>query len=205
MSAGRRACRLIGLARSIQRRKLKAAADEELRSRLGQIARERQRFGYRRLTALLQRQGRKMNHKRIYRLYRTMGLAMRRKLHRHSARRLTPPAGEKALAGPDQCWAMDFVSDRLPDRRRRRLPASRWPSKWRQAFPGCAWCEYWKASLANVERRKKFGSTMDRNSYHGPWAHGVSNGAFCSASSTRESRCRTDTSNPLTGAFGTSA
>ena len=41
----RRACRLTGLARSTQRRKLKAAEDKELRSRLGQIARERQRFG----------------------------------------------------------------------------------------------------------------------------------------------------------------
>jgi putative transposase len=109
----RRACRLIGLARSTHRRKLNAAADEELSSRLGQIARERQRFGYRRLTAMLRREGRQVNHKRIYRLYRAMGLAMRRKLHRHSARRLTPPAGEKALVRPDQRWAMDFVSDTL--------------------------------------------------------------------------------------------
>jgi putative transposase len=92
---------------------LKAKADEELRSRLGQLARERQRFGYRRLTALLRREGRNVNHKKIYRLYRTMGLAMRRKCHRHSARRLMPPAGEKALTRPDQRWAMDFVSDTL--------------------------------------------------------------------------------------------
>jgi putative transposase len=92
---------------------LKAKADEELRSRLGQLARERQRFGYRRLTALLRREGRNVNHKKIYRPYRTMGLAMRRKCHRHSARRLMPPAGEKALTRPDQRWAMDFVSDTL--------------------------------------------------------------------------------------------
>ena len=64
-----------------------------------------------------------------------------------------------------------LVSDTLPDRRRRRLPASRWPSKWRQAFPGCALCEHWKASSANVEGRKRFGSTMDRNPY-GSSAHG---------------------------------
>lgn len=110
----RRACRLTGLARSTKRRVLKIAADEELSARLGQLARERQRFGYRRLTALLSREGRKVNHKKIYRLYRTMGLSMRRKIRRHSARRLLPPAWEKApLARPNQRWAMDFVSDTL--------------------------------------------------------------------------------------------
>ena len=53
----RRACRLTGLARSTQRRKLQGKADDDDRQRLGELARERQRFGYRRLTALLRREG----------------------------------------------------------------------------------------------------------------------------------------------------
>jgi putative transposase len=91
----RRACRLIGLARSTNRRKLKGRDDEDIRARLMQLARERQRFGYRRPTALLRREGRSVNHKRVYRLYRAMGLAMRRRIRRHGPRRLTPPAWEK--------------------------------------------------------------------------------------------------------------
>ena len=35
------------------------------------------RFGYRRLTAMLVREGMAVNHKRVYRLYREEGLAMR--------------------------------------------------------------------------------------------------------------------------------
>jgi putative transposase len=43
-----------------------------------------------------------------------MGLAMRRRIRRHSPRRLTPPAWEKVrLTRPNQRWAMDFVSDTL--------------------------------------------------------------------------------------------
>lgn len=114
----RRACRLIGLARSTNRRKLKGHGDEAVRARLAQLARERQRFGYRRLTVLLRREGRSVNHKKVYRLYCAMGLAMRRRIRRHAPRRLTPPAWEKVrLTRPDQRWAMDFVSDTLADGR----------------------------------------------------------------------------------------
>ena len=108
----RRACRLIGLARSTKRRVLASGGDEALRQRLGELARKRQRFGYRRLTALLHREGQAVNHKRIYRVYREEKLALRRLRRRHSARRLT--AAEKNLAERvSQRWALDFVSDTL--------------------------------------------------------------------------------------------
>ena len=42
------------------------------------MAQERRRFGYRRLTVLLRRQGWAVNHKRVYRLYREEGLGVRR-------------------------------------------------------------------------------------------------------------------------------
>jgi putative transposase len=45
-------------------------SDEELRDRLVQLAREKPRFGYRRLHVLLQRAGKAANHKRVYRVYR---------------------------------------------------------------------------------------------------------------------------------------
>ena len=108
----RRACRLTGLARSTKRRKLTPPTDDGLRQRMTEVARKRQRFGYRRITALLRREGLAVNHKRIYRLYRELGLAMRRRKRRHSGQRLAA-AETKTLTMANQRWAMDFVSDTL--------------------------------------------------------------------------------------------
>ena len=74
----RHACRLLGLARSSHRyRARRRERDRALRARLKELAGKRMRFGYRRLTALLVREGLAVNHKRVYRLYREEGLAMR--------------------------------------------------------------------------------------------------------------------------------
>src|SRR4051794_1760807 len=108
----RRACRLTQLARSTQRRKLPSKTDDDVAQRLTELARERQRFGYRRLTALLRREGRNVNHKRVYRLYRDLGLAMRRRKHRHSRQRQAT-AAKINLHKANQRWAMDFVADTL--------------------------------------------------------------------------------------------
>ena len=43
--------------------------------RLKELAYARPRYGYRRLTVLLQREGWEVNHKRIYRIYRGGGTA----------------------------------------------------------------------------------------------------------------------------------
>jgi putative transposase len=108
----RRACRLTGLARSTKRRVLASRGNDRLRQRLCELARRRQRFGYRRLTELLRREGQAVNHKRIYRVYREEKLGLRRLRRHHSVRRLT--AAEKKLAERmNQRWALDFVSDTL--------------------------------------------------------------------------------------------
>src|SRR2546430_14674508 len=74
----RHACRLMGLGRSTHRYRLrKAGRDRELRTRLKELAAQRMRFGYRRLTAMLGREGMPANHKRVYRLYREEGVAVR--------------------------------------------------------------------------------------------------------------------------------
>lgn len=100
------------MARSTKRRVLASSGDDPLRQRLCELARKRQRFGYRRLTALLRREDQQVNHKRIYRLYREEKLALRGLWRQHSARRLT--AAEKNLAErANQRWALDFVSDTL--------------------------------------------------------------------------------------------
>src|SRR5438128_5515033 len=60
----RHACRLMGLGRTTHRyRARKAERDSELRARLKKLAAKRMRFGYRRLTAMLVREGMPTNHK----------------------------------------------------------------------------------------------------------------------------------------------
>ena len=58
-----------------------------LKMRLRELAASRVRFGYRRLTVMLRREGWAVNAKRIYRLYTADGLAVRTKVRKKIARR----------------------------------------------------------------------------------------------------------------------
>lgn len=106
----RHACRLLGLGRSTHRYLAgKAARDAGLRTRLKELAARRMRFGYRRLTAMLLREGMPANHKRVYRLYREEGLAMRIRQRRRI--RWGGAVVKPAASQPNERWSMDFVTD----------------------------------------------------------------------------------------------
>jgi len=79
--------------------------------RLRELAASRVRFGYRRLTVLLKREGWAVNAKRIYRLYTEEGLTVRTKQRKKVASRQRVPVG--LATRPNERWSMDFVSDRL--------------------------------------------------------------------------------------------
>lgn len=115
----RRACRLIGMHRSVARYHRNGDDCSELRQRLRALAAERRRFGYRRLWVLLRREGFRVNHKRVYRLYRDEGLSVRRRKRKRLA--LTARVIAPAPARPNQRWSMDFVSDALANGRRIRV------------------------------------------------------------------------------------
>src|SRR5580658_2015723 len=103
----RRACRLMTMAVTTYRyRSLRT--DEPLRTKLVELAREKPRFGYRRLQVLLQRSGEQVNHKRLHRVYREAGLAIRRKKRKHCVREGKPL---QARTSANQEWALDFVHD----------------------------------------------------------------------------------------------
>jgi len=115
----RRACRLVGIGRSTMRYRVCSRGDDAaLRRRLGELADARPRFGYRRLHALLRREGIVVNHKRIERLYRLEGLAIRRRGRKRVAVRRGRPPGPSR---PNEQWALDFLSDALASGRRIRL------------------------------------------------------------------------------------
>lgn len=107
------------MVRSSQRYCSRKDAQLALRGKLKELASTYVRYGYRRLTVLLRRQGWKVNAKRIYRLYTEEGLIVRTKQRRKIARRQrgTVPAAVR----PGQRWSMDFLSDKLADGRGFRI------------------------------------------------------------------------------------
>lgn len=114
----RRACGLLERNRASVRYHAQRREDPVLRERLRELAAQRRRFGYRRLHVLLVREQWKVNHKRVYRLYREEGLAVRRRKRKRAA------GGERVpLAAPwraNQGWSMDFMADALCNGRRFR-------------------------------------------------------------------------------------
>jgi putative transposase len=110
---------VVGMRRSSCRYESRAGKQEGLRQRLRELAAVNVRYGYRRLTVLLRREGWPVNAKRIYRLYRDEGLIVRTKQRKKMARRERSP--RPMATRPNECWSMDFVSDKLADGRSFRI------------------------------------------------------------------------------------
>ena len=104
----RKACELMQIDRSSCRYQPRRERELEVKQEAAEIAEAHPRFGYRRVTALLKRKGRRVNHKRVHRWTKELGLQVRRKL-RKRFRREKPIESESRA--PNQQWAMDFVSD----------------------------------------------------------------------------------------------
>lgn len=115
----RRACQLVGVHRSIVRYKSRKQADAKLMERIKQIAYEKKRFGYRRIHTLLKREGMKVNHKKVFRLYKLSGLKVLKRGGRKRA--LGIRAVSLTLNEMNERWSLDFVHDALYNGRRIRL------------------------------------------------------------------------------------
>jgi len=114
----RRVCRLLEQPRSTQRLSPTVPSDFEqaLRARLRELAKARPRFGYRRLHALLVREGFGVNHKRVQRLCRDEGLRVRvKKRKRARLGQSTNPQDRLNAARPNHVWALDFQFDQTSD------------------------------------------------------------------------------------------
>lgn len=115
----RRVCGLLRMSRSVHRYQSCRDPQLALRMRLKELAAVRVRFGYRRLTVLLRREGWHVNTKRVYRLYKQEGLMVRTKVLKKIARRR--PVVVDLATVPNQRWSMDFVHERLEDGRKFRI------------------------------------------------------------------------------------
>ena len=111
----RRAIRFMGFPRSSVRYQSNKSPQTLLREKIRELAHARPRWGYRRLHVLLLREGWKINRKRVQRLYREEGLAVRRKGKRKRSQ--TPRPVREVLGAPNERWSLDFVSDTLSNGR----------------------------------------------------------------------------------------
>jgi putative transposase len=104
----RRVCGLLGVWRSSCRYRKKPDRNEQLRERLVELAQERPRFGYRRLGVLLGREGQRINHKRLFRVYQAAGLSVKRTRRKKLVR---AGLSQPVLTAPNQEWSLDFLCD----------------------------------------------------------------------------------------------
>jgi len=119
----RRACRVLGQHRSTQRKTPTAPDDEAaLRADIIALATEFGRYGYRRITALLERAGWLVNHKRVERIWRQEVLKVPMKQPKRG--RLWLGDGSCLRLRPEHqnhVWSYDFVEERTHDGRKLRL------------------------------------------------------------------------------------
>lgn len=117
----RRASRVVGVGRSTVRYKARPRPDEaELTDLIRALASRHQRYGYRRITALLHREGSTVNTKRVHRIWKREGLQISRRKPR---KRRCGPKGEvlKRATHPIHVWSYDFMEDRTEKGGRLRI------------------------------------------------------------------------------------
>lgn len=107
----RTACKVLLLNRATYYYKPHPDDQEVLRMKIRDYATTRVKYGYRRIHVLLQREGLKINRKRVYRLYCLENLNMRLKSRRKQVARPRIELVKESRA--NEVWAMDFVSDQL--------------------------------------------------------------------------------------------
>jgi putative transposase len=110
---------LIGISRSSHHYKHKPKNDEPVIATLNKLVDKHANIGFWQCYYRLKNRGEGINHKKLYRVYTSMKLNIRRK-----RKRRIPARVKQALSVPDQAnqmWSIDFMSDRLTDGRSFRI------------------------------------------------------------------------------------
>ena len=113
----RRACRVVGVARSTHQFRPTQKADEgRLDEAILAVVRKHPRFGYRRVWAVLVADGWRVNRKRVYRAWRRLGLRVPKKPRKKRRLGSSDNACHRRRAeGRDHVWCWDFIHDRTAD------------------------------------------------------------------------------------------
>ena len=121
----RRACLVLGQARSTQRHRNKVIGEESgLIKKVIELASEYGRYGYRRITALLRQEGFQVNHKRVERIWRREGLKVPQKQPKRGRLWLNDGSCVRKRAEyPNHLWSYDFALERTQDGRPIRILA----------------------------------------------------------------------------------
>jgi putative transposase len=107
----RAACRALDLSRSTQRYQPQAQDERRrLAATIVDLAQQHRRYGYRRITALLQRRGEQVNHKRVWAIWKGERLSLPRR--RPRKRRGVPTAHPTRATHRNHVWTYDFLFDR---------------------------------------------------------------------------------------------
>jgi putative transposase len=116
----RRSCQLAGLSRSLLHYQPRARDDAAVIARLQALAVQHQRYGARRMHALL-RQAQPINHKRVRRLWQQAGLQVPARPKRRRKPSARPDRPHLQAERPNQVWSYDFLEDATASGRKLRL------------------------------------------------------------------------------------
>lgn len=119
----RRACRALGQPRSSQRYSPQPSeAEQRLTESIVGLATQYGRYGYRRITTMLQWEGWQVNHKRVERIWRREGLKVPQKQPKRGRLWLTDGSCVRLRPRyPRHVWSYDFVADRTHNGRPLRM------------------------------------------------------------------------------------
>ncbi len=108
----RTACGAVGFDCSTFHDQSRRTDQAAVAKRIREICETRVRYGYRRVHVLLDREGRGINIKKVYRIFRELGMQLRNKTPKWRVKvKLREDRAE--AVGPNDVWAMNFVHDQL--------------------------------------------------------------------------------------------
>jgi putative transposase len=114
-------CRALGLSRSgVYRRPKVNESKEEMKEHIVTLSQENPRYGYRRITALMKRDGHRVNSKRVQRVRRNEGLQVSKR-QRKMRRRGQSTAQRQKATHPGHVWSWDFIEDQTVYGKRIRI------------------------------------------------------------------------------------
>ena len=120
MVSVRRACSVLRFDRSTYQYKSRRIDPAALKKRIKEICQTRVRYGYRRVHYVLRKEGWEINVKKVYRIYKELGLQLRNKSPKRRVKAKLREDRSDAVR-PNDVWSMDFVHDQLATGRKLRV------------------------------------------------------------------------------------